>query len=60
MREPKLGLWGSLARKAKGILDEDAAAHKYEDYGKGQATRKPDSSNGAQVSQIIEMELDTQ
>jgi hypothetical protein len=60
MREPKLGLWGSLARKAKGILDEDAAAHKFEDYGKGQATRKPDSSNGAQVSQIIEMELDTQ
>jgi hypothetical protein len=58
MREPnKLGLWGSLARKAKGILDEDAAAHKFDDYGKGQTTRKPDSSIGAQVSNEIEMEL---
>ncbi|KAM0895426.1 hypothetical protein ACQ4PT_023836 [Festuca glaucescens] len=52
MREPnKLGLWGSLARKAKGILDEDAAAHKFDDYGKGQTTRKPDSSIGAQPTQ---------
>ncbi|CAM0874445.1 unnamed protein product [Alopecurus aequalis] len=49
MREPKLGLWGSLARKAKGILDEDAAAHKFEDYGNGQTARKPDSSNRAQA-----------
>lgn len=51
MREPKLGLWGSLARKAKGILDEDAAAHKFDDYGKGQTARKPDSSNVSQAPQ---------
>uniref|UniRef100_A0ACD6A1G1 Uncharacterized protein n=1 Tax=Avena sativa TaxID=4498 RepID=A0ACD6A1G1_AVESA len=51
MREPKLGLWGALARKAKGILDEDAGTHKFDDYGKGQTTRKPDSSSGAQAPQ---------
>ncbi|KAM3293269.1 hypothetical protein ACQJBY_036689 [Aegilops geniculata] len=52
MREPKVGLWGALARKAKGILDEDAAAHKFDDHGKVQsATRKPNLSDGAQVPQ---------
>ncbi|KAF7003550.1 hypothetical protein CFC21_018849 [Triticum aestivum] len=52
MREPKVGLWGALARKAKGILDEDAAAHKFDDHGKVQsATRKPNLSDGAQAPQ---------
>ncbi|KQJ89473.1 uncharacterized protein LOC100832283 [Brachypodium distachyon] len=51
MREPKLGLWGALARKAKGMLDEDGVAHKFEDYGKGQTPRKSDSFGGAQAPQ---------
>ncbi|KAJ1264650.1 hypothetical protein BS78_08G016300 [Paspalum vaginatum] len=32
--EPKLGLWQTLASKAKGILDEDGLAHKFEDLRK--------------------------
>ena len=31
MDEPKLGLWETLARKAKGVLDEDGLVHKFED-----------------------------
>ncbi|NP_001142962.2 uncharacterized protein LOC100275413 [Zea mays] len=32
--EPKLGLWRTLATRAKGILDEDGLAHKFEDLRK--------------------------
>ena len=32
--EPKLGLWQTLASKAKGILDDDGLAHKFEDLRK--------------------------
>lgn len=51
MHEPKLGLWGALGRKAKGILDEDGTAHKFDDYRKDQTPRKFDSSNGTQAPQ---------
>jgi hypothetical protein len=50
MNEPKLGLWETLARKAKGILDEDGVAHKSDEYTKEKTPRKFDSSTGAQVS----------
>ncbi|XP_062183169.1 uncharacterized protein LOC133887235 [Phragmites australis] len=46
INEPKLGLWQTLARKAKGILDEDVVAHKFEDYRKDQ----PRSNAGAGAS----------
>ncbi|KAL6597477.1 hypothetical protein ACP70R_008892 [Stipagrostis hirtigluma subsp. patula] len=51
INEPKLGLWETLARKAKGILDEDGAAHKFEDYRKDQPRGNTDSANGSQGSQ---------
>nr|CAB3490750.1 unnamed protein product [Digitaria exilis] len=41
--EPKLGLWQTLASKAKGILDEDALAHKFEDFRK----ERPRSNSSA-------------
>jgi hypothetical protein len=50
MNEPKLGLWETLARKAKGILDEDGTAHKSDEYTKQKTPRKFDSSTGAQES----------
>uniref|UniRef100_A0A0D9XWB3 Uncharacterized protein n=1 Tax=Leersia perrieri TaxID=77586 RepID=A0A0D9XWB3_9ORYZ len=50
MNEPKLGLWETLARKAKGILDDDGAAHKSDEYKRENAPRKFDSSSGAQES----------
>ncbi|KAF0916547.1 hypothetical protein E2562_007622 [Oryza meyeriana var. granulata] len=50
MNEPKLGLWETLARKAKGILDEDGVAHKSDEYTKEKTPRKFDSSSGAQES----------
>ncbi|CAD6270670.1 unnamed protein product [Miscanthus lutarioriparius] len=34
IEEPKLGLWQTLASKAKGILDDDGLAHKFEDVRK--------------------------
>ncbi|XP_066355852.1 uncharacterized protein [Miscanthus floridulus] len=34
IEEPKLGLWQTLASKAKGILDDDGLAHKFEDLRK--------------------------
>uniref|UniRef100_A0A0A9F3A2 Uncharacterized protein n=1 Tax=Arundo donax TaxID=35708 RepID=A0A0A9F3A2_ARUDO len=49
--EPKLGLWETLARKAKGILDEDGVAHKFEDYRKDQPCGNNGASNGAQAPQ---------
>lgn len=55
MNEPKLGLWETLARKAKGILDEDGVAHKSDEYTKEKTPRKFDSSTGAQVRwQVLE------
>ncbi|EEC68740.1 hypothetical protein OsI_37251 [Oryza sativa Indica Group] len=50
MNEPKLGLWETLARKAKGILDEDGTAHKSDEYTKQKTPRQFDSSTGAQES----------
>ncbi|XP_040385387.1 uncharacterized protein LOC102704382 isoform X2 [Oryza brachyantha] len=50
MNEPKVGLWGTLARKAKGILDEDGVAHKSDNYTKEKTPHKFDSSSGAQES----------
>nr|CAB3459188.1 unnamed protein product [Digitaria exilis] len=41
--EPKLGLWQTLASKAKGIIDEDALAHKFEDFRK----ERPRSNSSA-------------
>nr|CAB3488899.1 unnamed protein product [Digitaria exilis] len=46
--EPKLGLWQTLASKAKGILDEDALAHKFEDFRK---ERPRSNSSADQVRQ---------
>ncbi|KAG2607502.1 uncharacterized protein LOC120671302 [Panicum virgatum] len=51
INEPKLGLWGTLARKAKGILDEDGFAHKFEDLRKEQTHRNTSSSTGDQAPQ---------
>uniref|UniRef100_A0A0E0MIZ3 Uncharacterized protein n=1 Tax=Oryza punctata TaxID=4537 RepID=A0A0E0MIZ3_ORYPU len=48
MNEPKLGLWETLARKAKGIIDEDATAHKSDEYTKQKTPHKFHSSSGAQ------------
>ncbi|KAG8089236.1 hypothetical protein GUJ93_ZPchr0011g28481 [Zizania palustris] len=46
--EPKLGLWETLAGKAKGILDESGVAHKFDEYKKEKSPRKFDSSGVAQ------------
>ncbi|KAL6905739.1 hypothetical protein ACP4OV_003340 [Aristida adscensionis] len=52
INDPKVGLWQTLARKAKGILDEDGAAHKFEDYRKDQPrSNNTGPANGAQGSQ---------
>ncbi|XP_062203344.1 uncharacterized protein LOC133905542 isoform X2 [Phragmites australis] len=51
VNEPKLGLWETLARKAKGILDEDRVAHKFEDFRKDQPRSNTGSSNGTQAPQ---------
>ncbi|KAK3118255.1 hypothetical protein QOZ80_9BG0696320 [Eleusine coracana subsp. coracana] len=51
MDEPKLGLWETLARKAKGILDEDALGHKFEDLRRESPRVDPVSSGGDQVPQ---------
>uniref|UniRef100_A0A0D9XNG4 Uncharacterized protein n=1 Tax=Leersia perrieri TaxID=77586 RepID=A0A0D9XNG4_9ORYZ len=50
MNEPKLGLWETLSRKAKGILDEDGTAHKSDKYTRENAPRKFDPSSGPQES----------
>lgn len=47
--EPKLGLWQTLASKAKGILDEDALAHKFEDFRRERPRSNTGSSSGDQV-----------
>ncbi|KAL6642008.1 hypothetical protein ACP70R_020189 [Stipagrostis hirtigluma subsp. patula] len=51
INEPKLGLWETLARKAKGILDEDGVAHKFEDYRKDQLHSNTGSGTGSQGPQ---------
>ncbi|CAL4995874.1 unnamed protein product [Urochloa decumbens] len=48
INEPKLGLWQTLASKAKGILDEDALAHKFEDFRKERPRSNTRSSSGDQ------------
>jgi len=40
-----------LARKAKGIIDEDGFAHKFEDLRKEQTHRNTSSSTGDRVRQ---------
>ncbi|CAL4904528.1 unnamed protein product [Urochloa decumbens] len=42
---PKLGLWQTLASKAKGILDDDALAHKFEDLRKERPRSNTSSSS---------------
>jgi len=49
--QPKLGLWQTLASKAKGILDEDALAHKFEDFRKERPRSSTSSSSGDQAPQ---------
>jgi len=51
-------LWGTLARKAKGILDEDGFAHKFEDFRKEKTNRNTSSSTGDQVRQQSASEVD--
>ncbi|CAN6348813.1 unnamed protein product [Urochloa humidicola] len=48
INEPKLGLWQTLASKAMGILDEDALAHKFEDFKKERPRSNTSSSSGDQ------------
>jgi hypothetical protein len=45
----KPGLWETLARKAKGILDEDGLVHKFEDLRRELPRTNPSSSSGDQV-----------
>ncbi|TVU50635.1 hypothetical protein EJB05_02013, partial [Eragrostis curvula] len=47
----KLGLWQTLARKAKEILDEDGLAHKFEDLRKESPRNNSGPSSGDQVPQ---------
>jgi len=47
-----------LARKAKGILDEDGFAHKFEDLRKEKTNRNTSSSTGDQVRQQSASEVD--
>jgi len=49
--QPKLGLWQTLASKAKGILDEDALAHKFEDFRKERPRSSTSSASADQVTQ---------
>ncbi|RLN00224.1 uncharacterized protein C2845_PM06G15510 [Panicum miliaceum] len=51
INEPKLGLWQTLASKAKEILDEDALAHKFEDFRKERPRSSTSSSSGDQAPQ---------
>ncbi|XP_025827614.1 uncharacterized protein LOC112902667 isoform X2 [Panicum hallii] len=51
INEPKLGLWQTLASKAKEILDEDALAHKFEDFRKERPRNSTSSSSGDQAPQ---------
>jgi hypothetical protein len=49
--EPKLGLWRTLATRAKGILDEDGLAHKFEDLRKERPRSDATASSKDQVGE---------
>ena len=51
--EPKLGLWQTLASKAKGILDDDDLAHKFEDLRRERPRSNTAASSKDQVRQKV-------
>jgi hypothetical protein len=58
IEEPKLGLWQTLASKAKGILDDDGLAHKFEDLRKERPrTNTTTASSKDQVRQKVYLNI---